>query len=145
MFDTLIRLSLYFPLDPQLKKKTYRFVLFVTNSLIFILIHSPVTLDFWTQELYLHSRSSIRGERRSLPPWTCRGLELPVQTLARCANPSLIHTNLAFTSILTHATPVYKAEITFVHKIELYVHFEKLSCLLRERERERETEREREE
>ena len=69
---------------------------------------------------------------------------MPVQILARCANPSLIHTNLAFTSILTHATPAYKAEIiTFVHKIKLYVYFEKLSCLLRERERERERETER--
>ena len=57
------------------------------------------------------------------------------QDLARCANPSLIHTNLAFTSILKHATPAYKAEIiTFVHKIKLYVYFEKLSCLLREKE-----------
>ena len=121
--------------------RPYRLVLLVINSLIFILILSPVTLDFWTQELYLHARSSIRGERRSLPSWTCRGLELPVQILARCANPSLtcIHTNLAFTSILTHATPAYKAEIiTFFHKIKLYVYFEKLSCLLRERESERE-------
>ena len=94
----------------------------------------------------MHTRSSIRGERRSLPSWTCRGLELPVQILARCANPSLtcIHTNLAFTSILTHATPAYKAEIiTFVHKIKLYVYFEKLSCLLRERERERKRENDR--
>ena len=141
MFDTLIRLSLYFLLDPQLKKKPYRVVLLVINSLIFILILSP----FWTQELYLHTRSSIRGERRSLPSWTCRGLELPVQILARCANPSLIHTNLAFTSILTHATPAYKAEIiTFVHKIKLYVYFEKLSCLLRERNGEKERVRKRE-
>ena len=69
---------------------------------------------------------------------------MPVQILARCANLSLIHTNLAFTSILTHSTPAYKAEIiTFVHKIKLYVYFQKLSCLLRERERERTRKKER--
>ena len=62
-----------------------------------------------------------------------------VQTL-----PLFVCTNFAFTSILTHATPAYKAEIiTFVHKIKLYVYFEKLSCLLRERERERERVKER--
>ena len=90
------------PAGSAVEKKTYRLVLLVINRLIFILI-----LSLWTQELYLHTRSSIRGERRSLPSWTCRGLELPVQILARCANPSLIHTNLAFNSILTRATPVF--------------------------------------
>ena len=110
--------------------------------MIFILIFSLVTLVFWTQELYSEIRSSIRREKGLLPSWTCRGSEMTVQILARCANPSFTHTNLAFTSILTCTTPAYKAEIiTFVHKIKLNFLFEKLWCREREREREKEWKR----
>ena len=113
--------------------------------MIFILILSPVTLDFWTQELYSHTRSSIRREKRWLPSWTCQGSELTVQILARCANPSFTHTNLAFTSILTCTTPAYKAEIiTFIHKIKLNFLFEKLWCTFGEREQQRKRGREQE-
>ena len=68
---------------------------------------SSVTLEFWTQELYSDTRSiTIAVFVVDLPR-----LGIDSSNVDKIATPTFTHTNLAFTSILTRATPVCKTDV----------------------------------